>query len=75
MPEPIAQSDNWKYANRLQPGKYAECLAKMEFVLRGCDPFKPQVDHHGIEVGVRKPEAKHYGSITQASLQKSASAF
>lgn len=40
---------NWTRLNRLQLGKYAEYLVKMEFVLCGCDVFSSEVDDHGID--------------------------
>jgi hypothetical protein len=75
MHEPIAERHNWKHPNRLQLGKHTEHLAKVEFVLLGCDLFRSEVDDRGIDIEVRKQEAKHYGSIAQWSLQRFASAF
>ena len=46
----------WKDLNHLQIGKYAEYLAKMEFILFGFDVFTPELDHKGIDFIVRKDE-------------------
>ena len=46
----------WKDLNHLQIGKYAEYLAKMEFILFGFDVFAPELDHKGIDFIVRKDE-------------------
>jgi hypothetical protein len=46
--------------NRLQLGKFAEYLAKMEFVLCGCDVFTSEVDDHGIDFVVRTREGNHF---------------
>jgi hypothetical protein len=51
---------NWSHLNRLQLGKYAEYLAKMEFVRCGCDVFTAEVDDHGIDFVVRTRHGKHY---------------
>jgi hypothetical protein len=50
----------WNQLNRLQLGKYAEYLVKMEFVLLGCDVFTSEVDDHGIDFVVRTREGNHY---------------
>jgi hypothetical protein len=41
-------------------GKYAECLAKMECVLCGCDVFTSEVDDHGIDFVIRTRQGNHY---------------
>jgi len=46
--------------NRLQLGKYAEYLAKMEFILHGCDVFTSEVDDHGIDFVVRTCAGRHH---------------
>lgn len=51
---------DWSRLNRLQLGKYAEYLAKMEFVLWGCDVFTSEVDDHGIDFVIRTRQGKHY---------------
>lgn len=51
---------HWTRLNRLQLGKYAEYLAKMEFILHGCDVFTSEVDDHGIDFVVRTRAGKHY---------------
>jgi len=51
---------DWSRLNRLQLGKYAEYLAKMEFVLLGCDVFTSEVDDHGIDFVVRTRDARHF---------------
>src|SRR5258708_7387477 len=50
----------WSHLNKLQLGKYAEYLAKMEFVLLGCDVFTSEVDDHGIDFVVRTRDGVHY---------------
>lgn len=55
-----AERHNWARLNRLQLGKYAEYLAKMEFVLHGCDVFTSEVDDHGIDFVVRTRAGHHY---------------
>ena len=51
---------DWTRLNRLQLGKYAEYLVKMEFVLWGCDVFTSEVDDHGIDFVVRTWHKLHY---------------
>ncbi len=51
---------NWARLNPLQIGKYAEYLAKMEFVLHGCDVFSSEVDDCGIDFVVRTHAGNHY---------------
>jgi len=51
---------NWSRLNRLQLGKYAEYLAKMECVLCGCDVFTSEVDDHGIDFVIRTRQGDHY---------------
>jgi len=51
---------NWSRLNRLQLGKYAEYLVKMEFVLCGCDVFSSEVDDHGIDFVIRTRQSNHY---------------
>ncbi len=51
---------NWTRLNRLQLGKYAEYLAKMEFILHGCDVFTSEVDDHGIDFVVLTRAGRHY---------------
>ena len=51
---------DWSRLNRLQLGKYAEYLAKMEFVLWGCDVFTSDVDDHGIDFVIRTRRGNHY---------------
>lgn len=56
----IANKQTWSHLNRLQLGKYAEYLVKMEFVLCGCDVFTAEVDDHGIDLVVRTRSGKHF---------------
>lgn len=51
---------NWTRLNKLQLGKYAEYLAKMEFILHGCDVFTSEVDDHGIDFVVRTRAGLHF---------------
>ena len=51
----MADRYSWAHLNRLQLGKYAEYLTKMEFVLLGCDIFTSEVDDHGIDFVMRTP--------------------
>ena len=44
---------DWSKLNRLQLGKYAEYLCKMEFILHGCDVLASEVDDRGIDFVVR----------------------
>ena len=57
---PAADSHTWSRLNRLQLGKYAEYLAKMEFLLHGCDVYASEVDDHGIDFVVRTRAGRHY---------------
>lgn len=54
---------NWSRLNRLQLGKYAEYLAKMESVLCGCDVFTSEVDDHGIDFVIRTRQRNHYDGL------------
>lgn len=56
----ITERHDWNRLNRLQLGKYAEYLAKMEFVLWGCDVFTSEVDDHGIDFVIRTGQGAHY---------------
>lgn len=58
MSEP--KQHQWAHLNRIQLGRYAEYLAKMEFVLLGCDVFSSEVDDHGIDFVVRTKKGDHY---------------
>ncbi len=51
---------DWSRLNRIQLGKYAEYLAKMEFVLYGYDVYTSEVDDHGIDFVVRTQNGFHY---------------
>jgi len=51
---------NWSRLNRLQLGKFAEYLVKMEFVLYGCDVFSSEVDDHGIDFVIRTKAGNHF---------------
>lgn len=51
---------DWSRLNTLQLGKYAEYLAKMEFVLRSCDVFTSEVDDHGIDFVICTRLRNHY---------------
>ncbi len=51
---------DWSRLNRLQLGKYAEYLAKMEFLLWGCDVFTSEVDDHGIDFVIRTRQGRHH---------------
>jgi hypothetical protein len=55
-----ADRHTWSRLNRLQLGKYAEYLAKMEFLLHGCDVYASEVDDHGIDFVVRTHAGRHY---------------
>ncbi len=52
--------NDWSRLNRLQLGKLAEYLVKMEFVLWGCDVFTSEVDDHGIDLVVRTQSGNHF---------------
>lgn len=51
---------NWSKLNRLQLGKYAEYLVKMEFTLHGFDVYSSEVDDRGIDLVVRKEPSTYY---------------
>lgn len=53
-------ANQWSHLNNIQLGRYAEYLAKMEFVLLGCDVFSSEVDDHGIDFVVRTTKGVHY---------------
>ncbi len=53
-------ANQWSHLNNIQLGRYAEYLAKMEFVLLGCDVFSSEVDDHGIDFVVRTRKGDHY---------------
>ena len=61
------QKKNWKDLNHLQIGKYAEYLAKMEFILYGFDVFTPELDHKGIDFIVRKDEMTYFDIQVKSS--------
>ena len=45
---------DWGRLNRMQLGRYAEYLVKMEFTLYGFDVYTAEVDDKGIDFVVRK---------------------
>lgn len=51
---------DWSRLNRLQLGKYAEYLAKIEFLLCGCDVYSSEVDDRGIDFVIRTRAGNHY---------------
>ncbi|MGA3055636.1 MAG: hypothetical protein ABSD63_15620 [Candidatus Korobacteraceae bacterium] len=55
---------DWERLNHLQIGKYAEYLAKMEFVLCGCEVFTSEVDDRGIDFVIRSRQ----GTDTESGL-------
>lgn len=55
-----ADKHTWSRLSRLQLGKYAEYLVKMEFVLCGSDVFTAEVDDHGIDFVVRTKNGNHF---------------
>jgi hypothetical protein len=57
---PTADRYAWSRLNRQQLGKYAEYLAKMEFLLHGCDVYTSEVDDHGIDFVIRTRTGRHY---------------
>lgn len=61
---------DWSRLNPLQVGKYGEYLAKMEFVLLGCDVFTSEVDDHGIDFVVRTRQGQHFDVQVKAFRSK-----
>lgn len=51
---------DWARLNRLQLGKYAEYLVKMEFLLWGCEVFTSEVDDRGIDFVIRTAQGRHF---------------
>lgn len=50
----------WSKLNKLQVGRYAEYLVKMEFTLYGLDVYGAEVDDKGIDFVVRVEPARYY---------------
>ena len=50
----------WSSLSRLQLGRYAEYLVKMEFTLYGFDVYGSEVDDRGIDLVVRREPNKYY---------------
>lgn len=50
----------WQRLTKLQIGRYAEYLVKMEFTLYGFDVYSAEVDDKGIDFVVRLSEKKYY---------------
>jgi hypothetical protein len=50
----------------MQLGRYAEYLAKMEFMLHGSDVFSSEVDDHGIDFVVRTSAKKEKAFLSGA---------
>jgi hypothetical protein len=61
----------WKHLSKLQLGKYAEYLVKMEFTSYGFEVFSPEVDEHGIDFIV-KGKRYPFIEIQVKSTRKSA---
>lgn len=54
---------DWSRLNRLQLGRYAEYLVKMEFTLFGFDVYTAEVDDKGIDFVVRKEYEDEEGKV------------
>jgi hypothetical protein len=63
----------WSSLSKPQLGKYAEHLAKMEFILLGCDVFTSEVDDHGIDLVIRTRGGQHYDVQVKSFRSKSGS--
>lgn len=53
-------SYDWGRLDRLQPGKDAEYLVKMEFTPHGCAVFSAEVRDRGIDFVVRTVTGQHH---------------
>jgi len=61
----------WSELNRLQLGRYAEYLVKMEFALHGFDVYSSEIDDRGIDFVVRKDENTYYDiQVKSATLPR-----
>jgi len=65
---------NWSNLNRLQLGRYAEYLIKMEFTKLGFSVFSPEVDDRGIDFVIRTPR-EQYCEVQVKSSRRSGSGF
>lgn len=58
---------NWSKLSHLQIGRYAEYLAKMEFMLFGFDVYTAEVDEHGIDFIIKRNHNQYYDIQVKSS--------
>jgi len=58
----------WSLLNRMQPGRYAEYYAKMEFSSYGFDVYTSEVDDHGVDFVAKPPNSTTYYEVQVKSV-------
>ncbi len=64
----------WSRLNRLQVGRYAEYLVKMELTLAGFQVYSPEIDDRGIDFVARRGDGPYY-EVQVKSLRESGYIF
>lgn len=64
----MPQTYGWSHLNRLQIGRYAEYLYKMQLVLQGFDVYSAEVDDRGIDFVLRQ-EPDRYWDVQVKSIR------
>lgn len=55
--------------NPMQPGKYAEYYAKMEFASYGFEVYSSEVDGHGVDFVVKVPGTYSFYEVQAKSIR------
>jgi hypothetical protein len=66
-PSEATTAHNWDALNKLQLGRYAEYLAKMEFTRYGFAVYTAEVDDKGIDFVIRKGAVTYYDVQVKSS--------
>lgn len=65
----------WSVLNHLQLGRYAEYYAKMEFASYGFEIYSPEIDDHGVDFIVKKPNENDFYEVQVKSISNSGYVF
>lgn len=61
--------------NHLKLGRYAEYYAKMEFASYGYEIYSPEIDDHGVDFIVKRPNEDSYYEVQVKSISNSGYVF
>ena len=65
----------WSELKHLQLGRYAEYYAKMEFASYGFEIYSPEIDDHGVDFIVKKPNENSFYEVQVKSICNSGYVF